>query len=453
MLLLFAIIVAIGLSTDSQCRRRISVAIDVSGSISIDPSTGHQRPGPAEIKAALKETMEKYLFRDPRSCVAIYRFATNASLVYDFAPISAPATRPTLLAAIDELEFEMSHPGYYTNWEAGLKKVLDNGVHSDWVYLVTDGAPTTRLSGCSNNQEQPCPGAANLNIEAATTVAHQLLARGTGVVAVGMGNAVTDDQLKAISMPCSEKFGCIRGWNYFHVTSIGRLSAPLGRSFTDRFLRSPPMTEHEAIERHRISTKTENDDLAPPPVLEENATATSSNTTTTSTAAPDTTTTTAASTTTTAAPVTTTTTSAPATTTTTTAATTTTTAAVIATTSVKPLIHVQSAPTGKYEDVDSDGHIHRQNPPGTVSLNTGQVILVIVGSLLGSLTLLVIGYMLFNYCKGGGNGGGEKGQQQQDVNGNMRWNVGTSINGQPLLPQPAYGNPTLLPPPRFGLRR
>lgn len=198
LLLLLLLLVAV-----SACNKRIAVAVDVSGSVSVDPVTGKQRPGPAEIRAALKKTMEQYLFRDAGACVAIYRFATNASLVSDFAPVAEVATRQRLLAAVDTLQFEMSYPGYFTNWEAAIKTVLDDRLGANWLYLVTDSSPTYSSDGQDHAPVER-------HVGAAVRVSKLLQKSGTGVVGVGMGPDVRDAHLSAISGPCG-LVGCFKG--------------------------------------------------------------------------------------------------------------------------------------------------------------------------------------------------------------------------------------------------
>ena len=245
LLLLFLLL----LSTGAACNKRIAVAVDVSGSISVDPVTGKQRPGPTEIRAALKRTMEQYLFRDAGACVAIYRFATNASLVSDFAPVAEVATRQRLLAAVETLPFEMSYPGYFTNWEAAIQTVLDGRLGANWLYLVTDSSPTYSSDGQDHSPVER-------HVGAAVRVSKLLQKSGTGVVGVGMGPDVRDAHLAAISGPCGG-LGCFKGWNYFHVDSMSRADIPLGQSIHDRFLSNPALDE-KAVRLRQASGKGDN---------------------------------------------------------------------------------------------------------------------------------------------------------------------------------------------------
>lgn len=242
---LFVWLLFLWLGQVAGCNRRIAVAVDVSGSISVDPVTGKQRPGPAEIRVALKKTMEQYLFRDAGACVGIYRFATNASLVFDFAPVALADTRQRLLAAVDTLPFEMSYPAYFTNWEAAVLTVLADRRNppTNWLYLVTDSSPTYSSDGEDH-------GPVDLHVRAAVRVSKLLQKAGTGVVGVGMGPEVKDAHLAAISGPCGS-LGCFKGWNYFHVDSISRANIPLGQSIQDRFLSVPAMDEHAVMKRIR----------------------------------------------------------------------------------------------------------------------------------------------------------------------------------------------------------
>ncbi len=246
LLLVLTVLVAVA---GAVCRRRVSIAIDVSASLSVDSATGKSKPGPAEIKAALKSTMQSYLFKDRQSCVAVYRFATNATLLMDFAEVALEATRSALIAAVDGLVFETAYPGYYTNWEAGLQAIAERTtVKSNSVYLVTDGDPTTRVTGCDLSNGQPCLDvsgdvARRENLEAARRVSAAIQATGAWVVAVGMGPMVSDEALAAVSGPCvspSNPRSCIKGWNYFHANTVSRLGVPLGRSIEDRLVDETP---------------------------------------------------------------------------------------------------------------------------------------------------------------------------------------------------------------------
>lgn len=217
-MILLAILLAVAVQ---GCNKRIAVAVDVSGSISVDPVTGKQRPGPAEIRLALKKTMQQYLFRDAGACVGIYRFATNASLVFDYAPVALADTRNRLLAAVETLPFEMSYPGYFTNWEAAIsilsqpsdqqQQQQSSQIKPNWLYLVTDSSPTYSSDGEEH-------GSVDLHVRAAVRASKRLQQSGTGVVGVGMGPEVKDAHLAAISGPCGS-LGCFKG--FFVCACVG----------------------------------------------------------------------------------------------------------------------------------------------------------------------------------------------------------------------------------------
>lgn len=223
-MILLAVLLAVAVQ---GCNKRIAVAVDVSGSISVDPVTGKQRPGPAEIRLALKKTMQQYLFRDAGACVGIYRFATNASLVFDYAPVALADTRNRLLAAVETLPFEMSYPGYFTNWEAAISILTDQQQQQtkpNWLYLVTDSSPTYSSDGEEH-------GSVDLHVRAAVRASKRLQQAGTGVVGVGMGPEVKDAHLAAISGPCGS-LGCFKGFLCVCVSACFYAFAQGGTIFT-----------------------------------------------------------------------------------------------------------------------------------------------------------------------------------------------------------------------------
>ena len=196
--------------------------------MSVDSSTGQIKPsGQEEAKTALKAVLQT----DSLLCVSIARFATTASPVIDFKEIATQTGYHELTAAIDGIVFETDYPHFYTNWEAALSLVLDTQSPLDGnltVYLVTDGNPTTRTSDCDLTEGQPCrdmasTGIANLSLDLAKTVAATLQSMGVSIVAVGLGGAVTDSALEAVSGPCNTTTGCVKGLNYLHVSSLSQL--------------------------------------------------------------------------------------------------------------------------------------------------------------------------------------------------------------------------------------
>jgi hypothetical protein len=267
-LLLFALVIVAALG--GVCRRRVSLSIDVSASV----------VAPQELKTSIKGALVDYLFRDAQSCLAIYAFGTAARRIVDFTGVATPADQRVLLDAVDGLVFETQHPNYYTNWEAGLRIILAD--RPSWVYLVTDGFPTTRID-CP---DQPCDGEMAKNMRAAVEASRELLAAGVGVVGVGVGSGVSDEALMAISGPCVTT-GCVKNWNYFHIESFTRLETPLGESFGQRLaLRPQAAVDEVPITAEPSTTTTTTAD----PTTTTTATTTEEPTTTTTTVAPTTTT-------------------------------------------------------------------------------------------------------------------------------------------------------------------
>lgn len=227
---------------ETVCKRKITIAVDVSGSVAksvTDEARETRALSPDQFKAALKNALKMYLFRDMHSCLAVFTFATQAQLLMDYTPVGSAAGRDSLLKAIDDLKFETAHPEYYTNWEAAFKTVLDhaplgtaegNARRSAWLYLVTDGLPTTRTTGCVYPDDEPCDGV-TANLDAAVIASKSLQQSGTGVVGVGLGHSVTDEALIAISGPCDAVLGCRKNWNYFHSLAYEDVERSLGDSF------------------------------------------------------------------------------------------------------------------------------------------------------------------------------------------------------------------------------
>jgi len=175
--------------------------------------------------------MKDYLFRDRRSCVSIHSFALQSKVETDFISISTTEGQTTLLNAVDGLQFVTTFPDYLTNWEAGIRGVIPapvGGFIPNFVYFVTDGLPTTRVTGC-DPMHQPCDGLVE-NLEQARLASVVLQQQGAVIIPIGVGSSVTDDALKTIAGPC---FGdnCQLNWNFYHITQFSRLLQPLVRSF------------------------------------------------------------------------------------------------------------------------------------------------------------------------------------------------------------------------------
>ncbi|MCS4276185.1 hypothetical protein M2390_001357 [Mycetocola sp. BIGb0189] len=109
-----------------------------------------------------------------------------------------------------------------TNWDAGLRAITASSESLDLVLVLTDGAPTYRLSaggtlnGAGNNTTVA-------DIEAAVFSANALKAKGTTVMALGIGSAFTAaniENLKSIS-------GTREGVDYLKVADYSALNAQL----------------------------------------------------------------------------------------------------------------------------------------------------------------------------------------------------------------------------------
>jgi hypothetical protein len=281
MLLVLISILLVASADATACRRYIGLSIDVSASISAKNSTAptEEDAGPIRMKHAIKGALRDYLFRDKQACLTIYTFATEATRVSGYLGVATLEEQQTVLDTIDGLVFETAYPRYYTNWEAGINVVsaFPSVPQQSWLYVITDGVPTTRVTGCAT--EQPCDGLA-LNMQNAITASQRIVTEGTGIVGVGVGSGVSDEALSAISGPCAAS-GCIRNWNFFHIDAFSRLDALLGQSFGQRLALASDSTKVPITAEPTTTTTTET-----------TTTTTEPETTTTTTTEPPTTTTT-----------------------------------------------------------------------------------------------------------------------------------------------------------------
>jgi hypothetical protein len=261
-----------------QCQFRVAIGIDVSGSVSL---AGESRL--ALLRTQLAQRIQSELFDDSDgsytgACIGLYQFATDATTLVSYTP-----NDKTVMDAIANLQFSMSHPAYYTNWEAALLGMMWPQ-RPNVVYLVTDGLPTTR-NNCPLGG-QPCDDY-DANMKAARDASLVLQGCGVRVVPVAIASTaqLPDKALAAISGPCGP---CTLDKDFFRLD----VTAPSGaRVFQMPAPANPPPTAAGVLlEVDQVGSDTTTTTLVPVPDTTTVADATVPDTTTVAdTTVPDTT--------------------------------------------------------------------------------------------------------------------------------------------------------------------
>ncbi|WP_368491444.1 SpaA isopeptide-forming pilin-related protein [Bifidobacterium tibiigranuli] len=168
-------------AASAKCGQNIALVLDQSGSMAGDKQTN--------LKSAANATIDA-LTGTP-SKVAIYTFSdkTRSSL--------PDASTLTSASAADLKKFvnNLGTPSNGTNWDAGLYQVAASKTHYDMVIFLTDGAPTVwgpngDGSGSSSYFQYAEQGIFSANA---------IKAKGTRMVAVGIGLDGGADNLRAVS--------------------------------------------------------------------------------------------------------------------------------------------------------------------------------------------------------------------------------------------------------------
>lgn len=184
----------------ASCGLRVALLIDVSGSI---------RPDLPVVKNAANGFVDA-LTGTP-SQVALYTFATDASAVLNPIPVSDQSGANTVKAAINGLT-----AGGTTNWDQGLWQIAAAPYDYDAVIVLTNGNPTVY-------GPPPVQGTGSftrfVEVENGVFSANAVKAKGTRVVAVGVGAGVSGapDNLVAISGPVAN--------SDYHQTDDDQLAA------------------------------------------------------------------------------------------------------------------------------------------------------------------------------------------------------------------------------------
>jgi hypothetical protein len=172
-----------------QCGARVALVYDLSSSVSPDEAAVMKQNSKAFVDA----------LAGTASSIAIHSFATTAPAVantdHDFVEVGTPAGAALVKQAIDALAGASGDDGY-TNWDAALRAVPPS---ADVAVVFTDGNPT--VFGVPPVFPPVMTGLDQ--IEAGVASANTVKARGTRVIAVGIGdvNDISARNLQAISGP------------------------------------------------------------------------------------------------------------------------------------------------------------------------------------------------------------------------------------------------------------
>ncbi|MFK3672052.1 VWA domain-containing protein [Leifsonia aquatica] len=196
----------------ASCGLRVAVVADTSGSLGT--------AGMAAITSAIGAFADAFV--GTPTTMSLYSFST-------ISPGTGAANFPTPLPVTTTAQaaaFKAQYAGWTsiggTSWDRGLAAVANSGHPYDLVVMLTDGNPT--VFGAS-----PGPTASAFNsfedVDAGIFSANQLKARGSRVVAVGAGPALTsasDLNLRAVS-------GANANSDYFRVADFAAAEAVLAQ--------------------------------------------------------------------------------------------------------------------------------------------------------------------------------------------------------------------------------
>ncbi|GAA3893882.1 hypothetical protein GCM10022381_39410 [Leifsonia kafniensis] len=192
------------------CGLRVAMVVDTSGSLGIT--------GIAEAKLTIGKFVDA--FQGTPTTMSLFSFSTASP---GAAATNAPTPLPVTTAAQGtafKAQYATWAAGGGTNWDRGLFEAANSGYAYDLVVMLTDGNPT--VMGNS-----PSAYASTYNklqdVDAGIFSANQLKAKGTRIVAVGVGTAVTlasDVNLRAVS-------GTTKSSDYYNVLSFADAATAL----------------------------------------------------------------------------------------------------------------------------------------------------------------------------------------------------------------------------------
>jgi hypothetical protein len=180
-----------------KCGLNVALLFDVSGSIGSNIT---------QLRAAGKSFVTA-LTGTPSS-VAVYTFATHAPASkpansnLPLTSVATTASANTVTSKINGLTVESGNEAG-TNWDQGLWQIASSPARYDVTLVLTDGNPTFYGPQASG------PGSSTrfIEIENGMFSANAIKAKGTNVIAVGIGSNVqrSTDNLAAISGPAANK--------------------------------------------------------------------------------------------------------------------------------------------------------------------------------------------------------------------------------------------------------
>ena len=221
----------VSLALGDNCKLRVALAVDVSGSMAqtlanLNGGGGGGGPGnSSKVTGTFRDELAHLIGQDlfaQRSddtaavsgvCVALYRFATKTELVVDYVMYAQP-----ILDALESLQMELAHPDYYTNWEDAITVMcLRPTPPPDVAYLITDGLPSTRMDCQTENQ--PCDDYA-VDMDAAVRAAKRAYSTaGVRLVPVAVGKSIPDGALASLCGACAST-KCQLGVDFFRLDPL-----------------------------------------------------------------------------------------------------------------------------------------------------------------------------------------------------------------------------------------
>lgn len=193
-------------AVDADCGLNTAIVLDLSTSVANGGFVQDLRDAAKSLITALAGTPSK---------VALYSFGTRGAAVQASLDTASAANVATLKSKVDGLSVVGSQ---YTNWDDAFFQLADKKF--DQVLVLTDGNPTAynRADGKANTQLDT----RFIESELAIASANMIKAKGTRIIAVGVGDGVSGpgDNLRAISGP-------VKNSDYYQTADYASATAAL----------------------------------------------------------------------------------------------------------------------------------------------------------------------------------------------------------------------------------
>lgn len=168
--------------TDQQCGVDVALILDLSGSVNDN--------GLPALKNAANGFVD--VLTGTSSAVSLFTFASTApksndSTGQNFATLRSVATPAGATAIKNNINAYTAVGG--TNWDRGLFQVAQNAQNFDVAIIITDGNPT--FYGAGSNPEGDGNDTRFRELEEAIASANAIKAKGTKLIAFGVGNGVS----------------------------------------------------------------------------------------------------------------------------------------------------------------------------------------------------------------------------------------------------------------------